>query len=219
MHMDYKNIYTKDYFNGKNSFFYSFGYGRFQKFYFKNLFKPLKKYLKAIKQGNVLDVGCAYGLMLQNFPDSFKKFGIDISEHAVAEAKKRLPHATLKVTDAEDKLPLAENSFDIVMCNDVIEHLENPRAALENIKRVLKPGGILYMNTPNLNWLRKKLFAYADKKEHHISLFQHKTLSELLTKIGFNIIDRWTYTSITFFFFVKLRLNLGHESAFICKKL
>ncbi|HXF44427.1 MAG TPA: class I SAM-dependent methyltransferase [Candidatus Paceibacterota bacterium] len=216
--MDYKKVYTENYFSGKDSFFYLLGYGNFQKTYFKNLFRSLKPYLKDIKQGKVLDVGCAYGFMLQKFPSSLEKFGVDISEHAIAEAKKRLPDATLKVAGAEDVLPFPENFFDIVICNDVIEHLENPRVALENILKVLKKDGILYLNTPNFNWLRKKLFAYADKREHHISLMSHKALLNLLTDVGFNIIDHYTYTSVTFFFFTKFRSNLGHEQAFICKK-
>lgn len=216
--MNYRKVYTKNYFNGKNSFFYSLGYGRFQRLYFKNIFRSINPYLQGIKQGKVLDVGCAYGFVLKKFPDSFEKFGLDISEHAIAETRKRLPEAILKVGGAEDKLPFTENFFDIVICNDVIEHLENPRAALENIKRVLKTGGVLYITTPNLNWLRKKLFAYADKKEHHISLFQHKTLFNLLNEVGFDIVDHWTYTTITYFFFAKLHSNLGHESAFICRK-
>ena len=216
--MDYKKIYTENYFNGRGSFFYLLGYGNFQKPYFNNLFRPIKPYLREIKQGRVLDIGCAYGFMLQKFPDSFEKFGVDISEHAIKEAKKRLPKATLRVAGAEVPLPFPENFFDIVICNDVIEHTQNPRIVLENVKRVLKRGGVLYLNTPNLNWLRKNLFASADRKEHHISLLPHKTLFNLLTEVGFNIIDHYTYTSITFFFFTKFHSNLGHEQAFICKK-
>ncbi len=216
--MDYKKVYTQDYFRGKDSFFYTLGYGRFTRFYFKNLFKPLKPYLQELKAGKVLDVGCAYGFMLQKFPTTFEKFGVDISEFAIAEAKKRVSGATLKVGGAEDKFSFPENFFDIIVCNDVIEHLENPRVALGNMFKVLKTGGLLYLNTPNFNWLRKKVFAYADRKEHHISLLPHKTLLDLLTKAGFNIIDHWTYTSITYFFFMKFRSNIGHESAFICRK-
>lgn len=216
--MDYKQVYTQQYFSGRDSFFYRLGYGRFQTLYFKNLFKPLKPYIRNVGRGKVLDVGCAYGFMLEKFPDAFEKFGIDISEYAIAEAKKRLPVATLKVGGAEDGLPFPENFFDIVICNDVIEHLENPRAALENIRKVLKVGGILYVNTPNVNWLRKKVFAYADKKEHHISLFPHKNLLNVLLEVGFTVVDHWTYTSITFFFFVPFRSTIGHESACICQK-
>lgn len=215
---NYKEIYTLDYFNGKNTFFYKLGYGNFAWFYFDSLFRPLKPYLLRLKMGKVLDVGCAYGFMLQRFPDGFEKFGIDISHHAIIEAKKRLPRARLKVSDVEDKLPFPEEFFDIVVCNDVLEHLENPKRALENISKVLKKDGILYINTPNLNWLRKKIIGYADKKEHHISLFSHQALFDLLTEVGFKTTDHWTYTNLTYFFFLKFRSNIGIESALICRK-
>jgi len=216
--MDYKKVYTESYFSGKNSFFYSSGYGRFQKLYVRNLFRPIKPYLKELKQGKVLDVGCAYGFMLKKFPNSFEQFGVDISEHAIAEAKKRVPGATLHVAGAEDELPFPENFFDVVICNDVIEHLEKPKTALENIRRVLKKDEILYLNTPNLNWLRKKVFAYADMKEHHISLLPRKALSDLLSEVGFDIVDHWTYTNSVLSSFIRFRSNSGVKSAFICKK-
>jgi 2-polyprenyl-3-methyl-5-hydroxy-6-metoxy-1,4-benzoquinol methylase len=217
--MDYKNVYTEDYFSGKDSFFYTLGYGRFQQFYLKNLYKPLKPFVRERKEGKVLDVGCAYGTMLQKFPNTYEKFGIDVSEHAINEAKNRFPKTTFHAGGAEDPLPFEENFFDIVVCSDVLEHLEEPGTALINIHNVLKKDGILYVNTPNLNWIRKKVFAYADKKEHHISLLPHKTLSEILTKTGFQTLDHWTYTNITFFFFTRFGLNLGPESAFICRRL
>lgn len=214
--MDYKKIYTKDYFSGKSSFFWKLGYGRFSSFYFKNLFRPIIKYAKKINAGKVLDVGCAYGIMLQKFPDSFQKFGIDVSEYAIGIAKKRLPSAILNIRGAEEKLPFEKDFFDIILFNDVLEHLENPRVALENIWKVLKKGGILYITTPNLNTIRKKIFRYADEKEHHISLFSHSDLISLLNNLGFKIVERWTF--INFLFYIRFKSNLGTESAFICKK-
>lgn len=215
--MDYKEIYTENYFSGKDSFFYSLGYGNFQKTYFEKSYRPLKPYLKEIKRGRVLDVGCAYGFMLEKFPDSFEKYGIDISEYAISEARKRFPNLVLKVTGAEDSCCFSDNFFDVVICNDVIEHLENPRVALENIQKVLKKDGILYLNTPNLNWLRRKLFEYADKKEHHISMMSSNELSRMLKDVGFNILDHYTYTNITPFSFLKFRSNSGPEQLFIVK--
>lgn len=216
--MDFKKTYNKDYFNGKNSFFWKMGYGRFSKLYFDNLFEPLKPYIKKTKEGKVLDVGCAYGFLLERFPDTFEKFGLDISEYATKEAQRRLPAATLKVSSAESELPFPQNFFDIIIFNDVIEHLENPGVALENIRKVLKTEGILYINTPNLNLLRRKVLAYADKKEHHISLFSHRALLSLLAETGFKVVDHWTYANAIGFFFIKFHSNLGVEQAFICKK-
>lgn len=216
--MDYKKIYTEHYFSGRDSFFYSLGYGRFQNYYFGNLYKSLKPYLRHIKNGNILDVGCAYGFMLERFPKRFKKYGLDISKHAISEAKKRNPDAKFKIGGAEDPFPYPKNSFDIVLSNDLIEHVEHPQKVLKNIMTVLKPGGILYINTPNLNWIRRTFVAFADRKEHHISLFHHDELYELLKKQGFKVIKRWTYVNALYFGAIKLHKRIAIESAFVCRK-
>lgn len=214
--MDYTKIYDKDYFNGKKSFFHRFGYGNLSKFYFNDLFKPIYHHIKKFDNGNVLDVGCAYGYMLQRFPDSFQKFGIDISEHAICTAKKRLPHAILKVGGAEDEIYFKENFFDVILLNDVLEHLKQPELALKNTYKSLKKEGILYITTPNLNSIRKRIFKYADKKEHHISLLPHADLNKLLSSLNFQVIERCTF--INFPIYLKFKSNRGTESAFICKK-
>jgi SAM-dependent methyltransferase len=218
LNMDYAAIYTKQYFSGETSFFYRFGYGRFARFYFDALVRPLLPHLRVIERGNVLDVGCAYGLVLARVPDGLHKFGIDVSEHAIEEAARRVPDADLRIGNAERELPFPSDFFDVVTCNDVIEHLENPERALANIHRVLKPGGVLYLNTPNLNALRRTLYRRADAMEHHVSLFSHDALVERLTGHGFEIIDAWSYTDLTFFFFTRLPGWLGVESGFICTK-
>ncbi|MDP1845958.1 MAG: class I SAM-dependent methyltransferase [Candidatus Moranbacteria bacterium] len=216
--MNYKEIYNKEYFDGKKSFFYKLGYGNFAKFYFDTIFKPLKPYIKKLGAGKVLDVGCAFGFILQRFPDSFEKFGVDVSEYAIGVARQKLPDAKFIVANAEDELPFPEETFDIITCNDVLEHLEHPEKALKNIFKALKREGILYINTPNLNSFRKKVFGYADKKEHHIGLFLHKDMMKLLEKTGFKIVKNWTYINPTYFFFIKFISNIGTESAFICAK-
>jgi len=217
--MDYKNTYTEEYFNGKDSFFYSLGYGKFQGRFFTTMYSWLTPYIKTFKHGRVLDVGCAYGLMLEKFPKLFEKYGLDVSEYAIAEARKRLGDAMLKVGEAEDFLPFPDDYFDVVICNDVIEHLEQPIVALQNIKRVLKKGGILYLSTPNLTSLRKKLFARADIREHHISMMASNELKGLLENLGFTILSQYTYTGIPFLFLIKIGFNLGLEQAYICKKI
>ena len=214
--MDYKKVYTKDYFSGKNSFFWKLGYGNFARIYFNNLFNPIDKYIKKVEEGKVLDVGCAYGFVLQRFPASFQKFGIDVSEYAINVAKKRLPSAVFMVGNVENKLPFKEDFFDIVILNDVLEHLGNPKAALENIHKVLKKDGVLYITTPNLNVVRKNIFSYADKKEHHISLLAHSDLIKLLKNLRFKIVEHWTF--LNFFVYFRFKSNMGTESGFICKK-
>ena len=125
---------------------------------------------------------------------------------------------TVRVANAEDALPFPEETFDIVVCNDVLEHLEHPAKALENIMKGLKRGGVLYINTPNLNFIRKKVFHHADKKEHHVSLFSRNDMLNLLQRIGFRIVQHWTFVTFTVFFFAQFKSNTGTESAFICMK-
>ncbi len=216
--MDYKQVYNEDYFSGKTSFFYKLGYGKFSTLYFRNLYKPLKKYIANIQHGKVLDVGCAYGYMLANFPSNFEKSGIDVSAHAIAEAKKRLPQANLVVGGAEDPFPFEPNSFDVVISNDVLEHLTNPGNALKNIYRVLKKGGIFYINCPNPNLFRRVLLRKADEKEHHISMKPHAELKKLLQNNGFQIVDDWTFSADLHLFFPRFKSNFGIEQAFVCKK-
>ncbi len=215
---DYRGLYNEDYFNGKNSFFYSLGYARYSKIYFDNLYNPLKNYLRNHTDGRVLDVGCAYGLLLQRFPKSYQKFGIDVSEHAVQKARERNPDADIQQHSAEDAFLFPDNYFDIVICNDVLEHLEHPTKALENIRRVVKSTGLVYLNLPNLNWFRKTFYSGIDRKEHHISLCPHNGIARAIRNAGLVVIDCWTYTSLTYFFFVKFRSTWGLESAFFCTK-
>ena len=214
--MDYQKIYNQDYFQGKNSFFYALGYGRFAGLFYCHTFAQIKKYVKKIKKGKVLDIGCAYGFMLKKFPSSWQKFGLDVSDYALTQAQKKLPQATFINAGAEDKPPFKKNFFDFILLTDVLEHLENPELALKNAYQLLKRGGLLYLTTPNLNWLRKKVFSYPDQIEHHISLFSHQQLKNLLKDLGFQIVDHWTF--IVLLFYLKFKTNFGLESAFIVKK-
>lgn len=217
--MNYEKVYTSDYFSGKDSFFYSFGYGSpVQKLYFTSLYRPLQPYLDAITAGRVLDVGCAYGYMLEKFPQSMEKFGIDISDHAIARAQEHFPQGKFQVGGAEKKLPFAEDFFDVIICNDVLEHLVDPGLALQAMARVLKPGGILYLNTPHLNTLRKMIFMRPDQMEHHISLLPFVKLEEIVTEAGLKMRDHWTYTTLPVLFFPRTPHTLGHEQACICTK-
>jgi len=213
----YKEIYNRDYFTGKNSFFYGLGYGSFSKLYFNNIFKPIVQFVGGIKNGRVLDIGCAYGFMLQKFPDSWQKFGVDVSEYAINIAQKRLPKTIFVVKNVERSLPFKENFFDVILLNDVLEHLKNPQAALKNVYKILKKEGVLYITTPNLTTPRKTLFRYADEKEHHISMFSHSELKNLLNTLGFRVKEHWTFIDL-FVCFLRFRSNAGIDSAFICKK-
>jgi 2-polyprenyl-3-methyl-5-hydroxy-6-metoxy-1,4-benzoquinol methylase len=210
----YHNIYDKDYFLGKKSFFYKFGYKNFV-----NIWKSRLNILLQYKnQGKLLDVGCALGYMLILFSKYFKVYGIDCSRYAINIAKKNIKKGIFKVHNAEESLPFQNHTFDVVTCMDVLEHLKNTDKLLKNIFNVLKDEGILFLTTPNYNILRKLIYHFPDKMEHHISLFHINEILKKLERNGFKILNYSTginFLDKTYWF----KNRLGPETFVISKKI
>jgi len=108
--------------------------------------------LSSLNFSSVLDIGCGDGafdeIILRIFPQ-VTLYGIDISHVAVSNAKKKGINAIV-LDVSNQSLPWNENSFDIVLLLDTIEHLINPDFAITEIHRVLKKDGYLLLSTPNL---------------------------------------------------------------------
>ncbi len=91
----------------------------------------------------VLFIGCGKGDELRILKEGT---AMDISLTAIKIAKKKNPKFNFVVADA-CKLPFKENSFDLVICSEVLEHIKNPQRVISEIKRVLK--GVLIATVPN----------------------------------------------------------------------
>lgn len=92
-----------------------------------------------------LDVGCAYGFVVELLSRlGYEAVGVDVSSYAARRGK------GVVQADAEH-LPFRGETFDLVTCFAVLEHLFDPGKALKEIYRVLKPGGVLVATTPNVN--------------------------------------------------------------------
>jgi len=101
------------------------------------------------RTGALLDIGCGMGrisLELQN--RGYDVTGIDFSSVAVRRAVERRVKAQVSDVDA-DGLRFPDATFDVAWAGDVIEHLFDPIFALKEVRRVLKPGGVLLMTVPN----------------------------------------------------------------------
>lgn len=96
----------------------------------------ITKVLKGFS-GKVLDVGCGNKRLQHYLPPSCEYVGIDFN-----------PAADIKIDISQDRYPFDDNSFDYVICNAVLEHVNNDNYVLEEIFRVLKPGGTLYVSIP-----------------------------------------------------------------------
>lgn len=99
----------------------------------------------------VLEVGCSAGGMTDVFAKHFKQIiAVDIDDNALKLAKKRNKHqnTVFKFADALS-LPFKKETFDVIICNHVYEHLKDAKKLMDEIYRVLKINGVCYFSGPN----------------------------------------------------------------------
>lgn len=102
----------------------------------------------------ILDVGCGGGfLTLELAQRGWKVTGVDVSESILDVGRSRDQGKKVNwVNGTAENLPLPDRYFDVVCMMDVLEHIHEPRLALKEASRVLKPGGVLVFHTFNRTW-------------------------------------------------------------------
>lgn len=142
----------------------------------------------------VLDVGCTSGYVSAPFKDAgHYVVGIDIADKPISEAKKVLNEAY--VVDIEHypwPKEIEGKKFDLIILGEVIEHLFDQSAILQQLKKLLSPGGYILVTTPNLLiWserVRMLLGTYENKDAGHIRMLSFRTFRMLCEKEGLSII-------------------------------
>ncbi|MGH2605942.1 MAG: class I SAM-dependent methyltransferase, partial [Anaerolineales bacterium] len=125
------------------------------------------------RRGRLLEVGCGLGHLLARLQDRFEAVGVDVNAAALHEAAQVAPRARLEQASAENLSLFDDASFSIVIAKHVVEHLSLPEAAVAEFGRVLSPGGILLLATPNLDspmHARKKEAWVGYRDPTHIAL-------------------------------------------------
>jgi SAM-dependent methyltransferase len=139
--------------------------------------------------GRVLDAGCGRSLFTEIRPDwPFDIVAADVDLDLLAERKAQFPRVRWAVAGA---CPLAfrDGSFDALFAGELVEHLVDPREAMAEFRRVLRPGGKLILTTPN----RRRLANVVDRSERpyspdHLSELSYDELHALLKDHGFAIV-------------------------------
>ena len=106
-------------------------------------------------QAPMLDAGCGTGLNLASLPAG--SVGIDLNPRNLALIRERLPDHEVVQGDIE-AMPFADQSFCTVVCTEVLEHVPYPGTALGEIRRVLRPGGLLIGSVPCRSWIWRLRF-------------------------------------------------------------
>ena len=137
------------------------------------------------RRGRLLDVGCALGdFLIEAKAAGWDVEGVEISPFAAQQARQRDLRVTVGRLEALD---LAPSSFDVVTLYDTIEHVTDPVAMLAAARRLLVPGGLLHLVTPNVGGLQARLLGrlwYHYKPGEHLFYFAPPTLRLSIERAG-----------------------------------
>lgn len=154
---------------------------------------------KVAKPATALEVGCGDGYFSSVLAQKgFNVTGIDLSEEGVRVAQRRTPNGTFRTHDLTRPMPFADGSFDVIWCSEVLEHLFSPLYVLQQMHRVLKPGGVTLLTVPYHGLLKNLAIAgfafdkHYDPEYPHLRFFTINTLSGLVRKAGLTVIDTQT---------------------------
>lgn len=143
------------------------------------------------KKGRLLDVGCAGGFLVQEaVRRGWQAEGVELSPFASQYARDTL--GLKVVTGNLRETSFESESFQVVTMDDVIEHFEDPLVEAIEVWRILAPGGLFVLHTPNAaspwRWLMGKKWVHL-KPDEHLFYFDPETITRLLNKAGFEVLS------------------------------
>jgi 2-polyprenyl-3-methyl-5-hydroxy-6-metoxy-1,4-benzoquinol methylase len=152
---------------------------------------------------DVLDIGCVnHTLNVTERPDwlhgriaavAKSVLGLDNEKEAVEELNRRGYNMVVGDAETFDLRDRRPGGFEVIVAGEIIEHLTNPGAFLENLRRHLAPGGIIVLTTPNaygfMYFLEVLLLGQETLNDDHTMTFSRKQLYRFLEKCGFGVAE------------------------------
>ncbi len=146
--------------------------------------------------GKLLEVGCATGLFLSNAHAA----GYSVTGIEPAPGHRELIPSEIASSVFSQKLEdvdFPDNIFDVIVAIQLIEHLIDPAVFAQKLKRVLKPGGIAYVETPNFDCVSRLLrvpsWMNCNVGPGHWHLFNPRSMAFFCERIGLRVVRRWTF--------------------------
>ena len=197
--------------------------------YFQQLRSEMIPFIPLGRQ-RVLEIGCGDGLFLSSLPDVDERWGIEPDSTAATQATDRLSRVLCgRFDDVVADLP--ENYFDIIVCNDVIEHMSDHDQFFDKVKNFIRPSGVLVGSVPNVRYYRNLMELLLLRDWHyrsngvldktHLRFFTRRSLRHSLVVHGYKIdrlelINRstpWSWTKWDMLYFASgyllIALSLG----------
>jgi SAM-dependent methyltransferase len=143
----------------------------------------LREFVRSLGRAErALDLGCGDGRLTSEL-DAAELTAADVSSVALGRARRRLPDAVFVELEPDAPLPLEDAAFDLVLCAETIEHVRDVQLLLSEIRRVLRPGGLLALTTPASAALARP----PDPLSPHLRMFTRGSLRRLLGELGFEL--------------------------------
>jgi SAM-dependent methyltransferase len=138
------------------------------------------------QSGALLDLGCSSGSFLEFMGrESWRLYGVEMSSDCAKAAEARCG-AQVFVGDILDA-PFPRESFDVITCFDVLEHVYEPRRVMEKVTEWLKPGGIFVVQVPNIDSAESRVFGtywHGLELPRHLFHYSPKSLKFLAASAG-----------------------------------
>ena len=143
----------------------------------------------------ILDAGCGNGYLASQLANmGHEVYGIDVDRDGIEIARNHFDNVHFYVCSVYDDLTQFEKKFDVIISTEVIEHLYSPQLFLNNLYKILIPGGYLIISTPYHGYIKNLLLSLTNKWDQHftvnregghIKFFSKHTITIELENTGF----------------------------------
>ncbi|HEY5156708.1 MAG TPA: class I SAM-dependent methyltransferase [Anaerolineales bacterium] len=165
-------------------------FAKYSQYWWSNRFYAILARRYGKTGDRLLEIGSGLGHLVGQLEGIFETNAVDINHWGLVQSKSVAVETRLQLANAED-LPFAAGAFGVVIIKHVVEHLPHPEKAIAELGRVIAPGGVLILATPNLDsllkpWKGEHWIGYQDPT--HISLKGPIEWLAMIKNAGFKLI-------------------------------
>lgn len=150
--------YTREYFEKWN--YADRGLGKYSMYWFARRYYAalVQRYAPPASSSprKLLEMGCGLGHLLGLLQDDFHCVGIDLIDFSIEQTRINAPKAEAYQMSADDLSAFEDQSFSVVVALHLVEHLPNPEHTIQQVNRILKPGGLWLFATPHPDYILRR---------------------------------------------------------------